>query len=43
MLEFWEDWKWSASLDPIEHALTFVIGWGIGLFLGGSIMWWALP
>ena len=29
--------------DLLDRALVFVIGVGIGLFVGGSVMWWALP
>ena len=38
----WDSWKWSMGLDPFEHAFTFLTGFAIGLFGGGSIMWWAL-
>lgn len=39
MLEFWEDWKWDAALNPFEHAMTFLVGLAIGLFSGFTIGW----
>ena len=44
--EVWLDvrdaWRGSMAADPFEHAFTFLAGFAIGLFGGGSIMWWAL-
>ncbi len=29
--------------DPFIAALWFLAGLAIGLFVGASVMWWALP
>ena len=43
MREFFDGWRWSASTDPFEHAMTFVFGWGAGLFIGFTIGWLLVP
>lgn len=37
-----EDYAFCLRFYPYESAINFVIGFGIGLFTGGSIMWWAV-
>ena len=36
------EWKWSIGYDPEQHFLSFMAGFWGGMFLGASIMWWAI-
>lgn len=38
-MEPWDEWIFSAKIDPLEHALSFLLGVVIGMTTGFAFCW----
>lgn len=43
MRDLWDELWWGWASDPFAAAIAFLAGLAVGLAVGSSVMWWALP